>query len=370
MKKLLFTTFIAFLFSALSLQAQNLYFCSDITSTGEPIGIASSWTITSGGGFVQLLFNNGGKPIKSGILAVKIDKEDGKNYTKFDSKVMDVEANQTYTSYNYNFKEAGNYRVTILDNNKLELAKGYVTISLKGGGSTNYGSVSYNAKMTFTTDVVDGEPADDYTTFNIASTGGYIYVYVMNDKRLGITSTTLKVKRKSGSYYSEEVASEDYTVNPDKAGTFMKYTFYSAGDYKVEFLDKENNTTIATGYVTINVKGGSRYNAKMTFTTDVVDGEPADDYSTFNISKDGGFIYVYVMNDKKLNTTSTTLKVYKKNYSGSYTEEITSDAYTINADKAGTFMKYTFYKPGDYKVVLNDGDENQIASGYVTINRK
>jgi hypothetical protein len=76
----------------------------------------------------------------------------------------------------------------------------------------------------------------------------------MNDENLGVAKVTLKVYRKTYSgNYTDQIASEDYDINGDIPGTYMQYTFYKAGDYKVKLVDKSNNT-IATGYVTINIK--------------------------------------------------------------------------------------------------------------------
>jgi hypothetical protein len=287
MRKLIFFTILAFMMSAFTLQAENLYFCSHLTAN----------------------------------------------------------VNSTPASSHFNYGDA-NYK-------------------------------SYNAKMTFCTAIEDGKPADDYTEFTIPPAGGYIYVYVMNDEDLNTTGTILTVYKKDyNGKYTDQVSKDDYTINGDIPGTYMKYSFYKAGDFKVQLTDKNYNI-IATGYVTIKMKGSSndddddeaRYNAKMTFTTGVENGKPVDDYTTFNISPSGGYIYVYVMNDENLGVAKVTLKVYRKK-SGNYTDEIASEDYDINGDIPGTYMQYTFYKAGDYKVKLVDKSNNTIATGYVTINIK
>jgi hypothetical protein len=280
MKKLTLLSLILFVFGTVRLGAQNLYFCDNFTDAGEPMGTTNAKTFESKGGYVYLLYDNG-KNIKNKVLLINVAIQKNNEYTPFDTKVFDnIDHSKTWAVYDYNFSQAGNFKVTILDGEKKELAKGFITVTLKEGKKKDHDFVNdnkkkdedeekddegdgfdkvndgyYNAKMTFTTDIKDGKPVDDYSTFTITSSGGYIYIYVMNDKPLKSAGINLIIsKMDEDTYkYDKEVTNEPYTINGKIPGTYIQYTFYEAGKYKVEVTNKDD-IKIASGYVTIEMQ--------------------------------------------------------------------------------------------------------------------
>jgi hypothetical protein len=282
MKKLSLFTVISFLLLGTGLKAQNLYFCDNFTDAGEPMGITNSKVFDSRGGYVYFLYDNGKKNIKSKVLLISIAVQKNNDYSSYDTKVFDnVNHDKNWAVYDYNFTEPGNYRVSILDGEKKELAKGFITVTFKeekqtdnqdyvnkdqdqdqdqdnGDNQETYDPVDnnyYNAKMTFTTDVQDGKPVDDYETFTIQPAGGAIYIYVMNDKPLKSAGINLIIKRMSEETYSydEEITNEPYTINGKIPGTFLQYTFTKAGKYEVRITNKDD-VLIAKGFVTIEMQ--------------------------------------------------------------------------------------------------------------------
>lgn len=99
------------------------------------------------------------------------------------------------------------------------------------------------------------------------------------------------------------------------------------------------------------------------------EGVDADGYaitpsSTFNISRDGGYLYVLTRLPYQLNCKSASLVIYR------------NDAYDntiyIDTERNWTWFwkQVTFYKAGDYDIYVYDCDDNLLTSGYLRINFK
>jgi hypothetical protein len=238
-------------------QSKKLYFCSDYTATGEPVGVSSVWNISPSGGNVYMLYQNGGVNISTPAIYVYVDKLSGGSYKEYSTKSVVPDKYKNWVIYDYTFTEAGDYKITFLDGSKNTLATEYCTIKFKSGttaAKTSGVTSDYYAdsKVMFCENVTtDGDPITRSDVFNIGPNGGYVQVLVKNPKAMKTTEIIVDIWRGEG--YAEFVETKRFTIEDSWAWTNFEYIFYTTGNYKFSVYNKEE-TFINTGYVTINRK--------------------------------------------------------------------------------------------------------------------
>ncbi len=114
-------------------------------------------------------------------------------------------------------------------------------------------------------------------------------------------------------------------------------------------------------------RGTNYSNAQVKFCTDLDSKQyPQNPGSVFYISPKGSWVYVWLGNDRALNTTELKMDVYKKQ-GEEYSDFVESKSYDITSTWEDTHFKYSFYKGGDYKVSIYNKEGTWIANGFVTI---
>lgn len=93
-------------------------------------------------------------------------------------------------------------------------------------------------------------------------------------------------------------------------------------------------------------------------------GNPINSSTVFNIPAGGGYLYVLVHNNKKLNCTRVRLEIYRN---GKYDNTI---HLTIKPNWDYFYEEITFYKTGEYDIYAYDCNDREIASGSLRINYK
>lgn len=264
--KTLFRTFAAaVLFLAISLgaSAQKIYFCENYTNDGDPIGSGSVWNISTDGGMVYVLYQNGTMSINQDKLYLYIDKLANDAYVSLDVKSLTPDKTKTWYVYDCPFYSKGDYKITIKDANYKELAKEFVTIKFKEATTTDtdptdsydyytYSSVKTGTGINSSTGVLEGESE----SFLIdTQNGSYIIFKVDNaGKEMGSDGLIVDIWRKNAKGdYDEFVETKDYTIDSTYDWVYFKYTFYNPGDYKFSIYNKDSNW-INTAYVTIKKK--------------------------------------------------------------------------------------------------------------------
>lgn len=233
----------------------KIYFCEDFTSTGEPKGTSSKWTITPSAGNVYILFSNDNSKIKSPKVFFYIDFMKEKDYTEYDTKYIVPEEDKSFVVLDYKFTKPGDYRVTVYDDKKHKLATEYVTITMKEGYSSETGKVSTdyysNSTVTFCENVDDqGKGISPSSVFTInKQSGSYVYLLLENGKPLKATELIVDIWK--GDNYKEFVETKKLTIDPEWASTYYKYTFTKTGKYKFSIFTQDE-TFVQSGYVTIN----------------------------------------------------------------------------------------------------------------------
>lgn len=241
-------------------QSKKLYFCSDYTASGEPVGVSSVWSISSTGGNVYMLYQNGGVNISTPKIHVYVDKLSGGTYKEYATKSVIPDKYKSWVIYDYTFTEAGDYKITFLDAANTPLATEYCTIKYKtasaAAGSTKPSGITsdyyISSKVTFCEKVTtNGEPVTPSDVFRIGAAGGYVQVLITHAKPMKTTELIVDIWKGNG--YAEFVETKRLTVKDDWSWTNFEYTFLTPGNYKFSVYNKEE-TYINTGYVTINSK--------------------------------------------------------------------------------------------------------------------
>ena len=257
-----FWAFIAFFMMGLTSMGQSIFFCSNYTTSGEPIGTATVWNINPTGGNVYLIYQDKAN-LSSDKMLVSVEKLSGNDYVPFDVKSVDTDKSKKWFVYDMHFPTAGDYKVTIKDGNNREFAKNFVTIQLKENVSTNNNdpkSTFYYTNSSVTTgtniDATSGILVSPSTSFTIDRTnGGVIYFKVDNlGKALETSKITVYIDKMSTSGKYEEFDTKVYTIsNKSRSWIYFTYDFFTEGSYKVSVYN-ESLTFINTSYLTLTYR--------------------------------------------------------------------------------------------------------------------
>ncbi len=246
------------LLSSVSVIGQNrIYFCSDYTQTGDPIGETVVWDTKPAGGSIYILYQNNGLNFNTNVLLIMIEKLDtNKVYKGYTTKSIFPDRKKNWAAYNFKFTEAGEYKVRFIDAKNNELAAGFVTIKiadLKNKKLTDKVVIGYydGTILTFCEGIDEQNisPIAPSAVFNISTNGGCIYVILECPKILNTDAVFVDIYE--GTYYDNLVETKNFRVNPNKLKTFFKYTFSKPGNYKLDIYNN-NSIKIHTGTLTIN----------------------------------------------------------------------------------------------------------------------
>lgn len=214
----------------------RVHFCSNYTAAGEPSGTSYSWEIDQDGGIVSLLYKSDGGTIASTVVYIYIDKREGDYYTQVGTKRIVPGRNKSWVAYDHTFSTPGNYRVTVLDQSRKELATGFCSVVMKRNGlSSAYYSGS---KVKFCGEIAeDGTCKSELESFTISENGSYADIVVEHTGELKTTSLIIDVY--TGEYLDEFV--ETVTVTVEESWTWAKfqYTFYTPGKYKFKVYNND-----------------------------------------------------------------------------------------------------------------------------------
>ncbi len=112
-------------------------------------------------------------------------------------------------------------------------------------------------------------------------------------------------------------------------------------------------------------------NSQTLYFCEDVDGSgyPIGESSTFNISRDGGWLKMLVRLPYDVNCRSVRFEVYRKDSYGyeTYDNTIRQD---VERDWRWFWQKITFYSAGSYNVYCYDCSDYLLTSGSIRINYK
>lgn len=252
-----------------------------------------------------------------------------------------------------------------------------------GGGSSNYD----NAKVYVSVDVpVKGVAEQDNSILINTEKGSYAYIVInISPSTFSVDGIKLKGYMKQNGKY-EKFDEASYTITPGLAYTYIKYTFKDVGEYGFDIYDK-NDVYIGTGYVVAKPKSGSSSNSGNTTTTTTTTNTNssgkyakakvfcslevpvygiATESKSIVISKNGSYAYMVIDNyPENFNVSGLNLKAYRK-VDGQWVKE-TDEDYTIKSDSYYTYIKYSFYKAGEYAFDVYDDNKVFVGTGYVKV---
>jgi len=129
--KLFSLTCALLIFSFISVNAQTVYFCESVSDDGYPKNSSSSFTINSGGGYLDVLVDLG-YTCETDHIYMDFYRIDRNGKEVFDSTIeMDVDPDWTWFYKEVTFYDSGRYVVYVADEDGYPLANGEVKISFR-----------------------------------------------------------------------------------------------------------------------------------------------------------------------------------------------------------------------------------------------
>jgi len=242
--------------------SQRIYFCSNYTPSGDPITPGTVWNIKAEGGYVYILFQNSATAKMPTTVNFTINKLSGTDYVAFDVKTVTPESAKSFAVLDYKFLSDGSYLFIAKDENMSELTREYVTINYKTTTESTTTTSTDDDEYYASSSITVGTAIDDNGTvsgtsstyYNIPSEGAYVIYKVDNaGKSINTEQLIVDVYKKSDAGTYEFFETKNYDIKSGFDWIYFKYTYYSAGDYKLSVYTKEWKY-INTAYTTIQVK--------------------------------------------------------------------------------------------------------------------
>lgn len=208
------------------------------------------------GSFAYVIIDNYPNKFPSKSIKLNSYKKIGGKYEKINSTTYDIDDSYTYTYIKYDFNTVGDYAFDVYDGNGTFIKTGYVVAESSDKNSSSGSSAGDYSKARAFVSVevpVAGVAKESKSIVINRDKGSYAYIVLDNyPNNLNTSQITLKSYRKiNGSY--EKLKEENYDISADNFYTYIKYSFYTAGDYAFDIYDK-GGTFIKTAYVTVDYK--------------------------------------------------------------------------------------------------------------------
>lgn len=242
--------------SYVSVTAQNtLVLCEKYSETGVATGIYSNWTITPTAGYVYLLYNQS-RNLSSGLWYLYIDKDWDNTgvFSPYETISLTPDVSKNWTAYDYNFKEAGDYKAYIMFNGE-QMASTSFNIAMDAGvsGSNSDAITTYyyeNSNVLFCESVnSSGDPTGVKSIFT--RTGGSVTttVYMTNSEKAFKTDLIYADVYKTGT--EDMYDSYNFTIEPDWDWIKFNYTFTEPGEYVIDLYTSDDIFINSSPTVTI-----------------------------------------------------------------------------------------------------------------------
>jgi hypothetical protein len=264
--------FLTMVFS-IGLNAQNptigkVVLCVDYDRiTGAPIDAYSAWDIPSDGkgGYIYMVYSQ--ESIIKDPLTIYIDKKTtGEAYKSYSTIQMNndvTSAAKNWAMYDLNFKEEGDFRISVIGKNQVPLGITYAdikfapaTAATENSGTTeafdpdNIDTYYYEYSwIDFGTGIDEGVLIDKSNEFNLKGREMEIMTLLENDEPLYLKEIVVSVY--TGDDYKEEVSTETFTVG-DLEWTWISFpiTVSKKGKYVVDVYSQDD-IYVNSGYFEI-----------------------------------------------------------------------------------------------------------------------
>ncbi|MCC5945199.1 MAG: hypothetical protein JJT94_09700 [Bernardetiaceae bacterium] len=208
-------------------QTQELIFTSYVKEGKTlPEYMGKEWNVHPiGGGFIYFLYKQA-KPLSSGKMYLYIDKLTSNHYYEFDEKRLNVRGGKSWAAFQYSFKEAGKYRVVILNADKEELV-------------TDYIQIGYSTKIIFSESLDSNLVPQKYSNhFKLyKNKPKNIYIFIKEDKPFEKPSLQVKIVRQGTKEDKPELLlNEIFNVDTYRQEAYIKQSFDKPGKYSVQIF--------------------------------------------------------------------------------------------------------------------------------------
>jgi hypothetical protein len=225
----------------------------------------------------------------------------------------------------------------------------------------------------------DGDPIGAANEWEIKPWGSFIYI-LLDSEEDSLTGNILYLfidKKEDGVF--QPFDSKTINLGFNQQWVVYNYKFTQTGEYDVYFITSDQQRfagervriKFEESFTNPTTKVGRSYydNCKMIFCRKVlVGGKPLGVTNSLKLSNSSGSIYVLLNNYRAMNTSKILVDIWrKKNRAYEYDEFIESKKFRINPDWPDTFFKYSFTRPGEYKITVYDENESLIKSGFFTV---
>lgn len=255
MKTLLHICFIAL--SATTF-AQEIHFCLSYTVLGEPIRVSNSWNVNEDGGYFYILYKQPGT-MDNGRFELVVNEEVNGQFTQISRHRIPTEIGKNWIAVYYKFLRGGDFRVTVLENEK-PVAEEYLTITQRKPGTANAKKLKKDPRLLYSSTRVvaceaikEGKPVNPSAVFSIPKNTNQVTFLILNDQSLGTEKLHIELYKKPTTLggYSDFVESKRVMLEHNRDKTYFTLEFLEPGEYKVYIYD-EDQVWINSGYVTIN----------------------------------------------------------------------------------------------------------------------
>jgi hypothetical protein len=172
--------------------------------------------------------------------------------------------------------------------------------------------------------------------------------------------------------------SKSINIKPNSKRIKYDYNFSETGKYKLYFINVSQEK-LASIVVTMSnknkvkertVKRSNYYdNVQLIFCKKIlVGGTPMGITKRASLSENNGEIYVKITNFSPLKSEVILVDFWRKEHrSFEYDEYVGTKKYKIDPEWADTYFKYKFKQPGEYKIVIYNQAEVEMATGYINV---
>ncbi|RMD50019.1 MAG: hypothetical protein D6830_03665 [Ignavibacteria bacterium] len=236
--------------------AQKIYFCQGVTSDGNPLNKVKSFEIDPSGNYLYILLDNDGIPLSTDLLYLFVDRFVGTSYEPFDSKVIKLDSNATWASYNYQFIEPGDYKIYFINIYQKKIAEARFSVKLREKYISERNAVTSSyydfCQFVFCEIVLGGKPVRIKNRAYTSKNQGLMYAYINNGAPLNTNKIIVDIwKRGENSFdYDEFVETKKFKVEPDWPDTYFKYQFKKPGSYKFTVYN-QNEVIMCKNYINV-----------------------------------------------------------------------------------------------------------------------
>jgi hypothetical protein len=220
-----------------------------------------------------------------------------------------------------------------------------------------------------------GEPIDLIYSSNLSLNQSVCILFSGENKKIFGKTLYLFIDRITGNERENQL---NKILKPEKENWVAQfYKFTKEGKFEIYFADENKNrisaSTVFIGSETETKKTEplipQKYNSvEVSLCEGIQFGKPFKIKSSVSISKDDGTIYVCLNSDQPLGTEKILLNIWRKaKYGSDYDEFTDSKKYQLDRAWNDTYFKYSFMRPGDYRIYLYDEKELLIKTAYISV---